>query len=129
MPFRNCGIELRFNWIKKFIAKIALLFRNKKIKMPIWRCAFTGWNDCCTLLRCAFAIMLFVPTSVIATLLLLRHNFSATSNLILGLFRDWFWFQITFRVWAIVFGLGVVLTRLQLWRLPKTILWPSYSAS
>ena len=40
-----------------------MLQKLKKNKLRILRCAFTGEKYRCAVLRCAFGIMLFVPTS------------------------------------------------------------------
>ena len=58
---RNC-VALQLNQ-KVYCGSCAALQKAKKIKLRILRCAFAGWKDRCALLRCAFDVMLFVPTS------------------------------------------------------------------
>ena len=57
MAFCNCGIALHFNESKSSLRKTRCASEIKQIKLRILHCA---------LLRCAFDLMLFVPTSVIS---------------------------------------------------------------
>ena len=60
-------LHCTLNESKSLLWKLLCASEIKKIKLRFLHRAFTGWKYCCTLLRCAFDIMLFVPISTEST--------------------------------------------------------------
>ena len=79
-------VRLCFNLIQKCYFAIALPFRNEKNKLRILWGAFTGLKDCYGLLRCAFVVMLFVPTSasLLAQVVLISSMKPVSSSISIG---------------------------------------------
>ena len=81
--YENLVPQLRnyvaFNYIKKFIAKVAPHFKTNKNKLYILRCAFTGWKDPCALLRCVLVSYNVLTAHLCHFILLITNHFSQIS--------------------------------------------------